>query len=151
MKPKKKRRNKVDGNFKIPLWFCFGAQKGSKLNVIKLTRLKSHNYHIIMEQLLPVMFHGQLNKAIQKAFEKKFLVLLFKLEKSSLLDGLIQCNIYLSIFHIKLRQVAQCNIGGCTILKGQFQDMFEKHRRNHGNDPKHTYGTNAISAQLNAW
>jgi hypothetical protein len=25
MKPKKKRRNKVDGNFKIPLWFCFGA------------------------------------------------------------------------------------------------------------------------------
>jgi hypothetical protein len=79
-----------------------------------------------MERLLPVMFHRYLNddvwmtlaelshfyrqfcaKEIKKEMieklEKEIPVLLCKLEKSSLQDGSIQCNIYWYIFHMKLR------------------------------------------------
>jgi bifunctional DNA-binding transcriptional regulator/antitoxin component of YhaV-PrlF toxin-antitoxin module len=91
----------------------------------KLSEVKSHDYHIFMERLFPIIFRGYLNNDVWKALsklshfyrqlcakeikkemmeklEKEILMLIYKLEKYSLPDGSIQCNIYLYIFHMKL-------------------------------------------------
>jgi hypothetical protein len=45
----------------------------------------------------------EIKKDMMEKLEEEILVLLCKLEKISLQDGSIQCNIYLYIFHMKLR------------------------------------------------
>jgi hypothetical protein len=82
----------------------------------KLNGLKSHDYHIIIERLMSVMFHGyfnvdlwkisaelsyfyrqirakQVSKTMMHKLEKEITVLVYKMEKYSQLDGLIRCNI----------------------------------------------------------
>ena len=93
----------------------------------KLNGLKSHDYHIIMERLLPIMFRGYLNddvwrvlaelsyfyrqlcakeisKEMMERLEKAIPVLVCKMEKKySLRGSSIQCNISLFTFHMKLK------------------------------------------------
>jgi hypothetical protein len=87
--------------------------------------VKSHDYHIFMERLLPIMFRRYLNddvwnllaelshfyrqlyakeikKEMMEKMEKEIPVLICKLEKIFPLGGSIQCNIYLYIFHMQL-------------------------------------------------
>jgi hypothetical protein len=40
--------------------YCSNMSKGVNLLIGKVTRLKSHNYHIWIERLLPVMVRGYL-------------------------------------------------------------------------------------------
>jgi hypothetical protein len=87
----------------------------------KLNGLKSHNYHIIMERLLPVILRGyfdtdlwnmftelsyfytqlcakQVSKTMMQKFEKEILILVCKMEKS-ILTRMVQCNaIFDSVF-----------------------------------------------------
>jgi hypothetical protein len=113
-------------DLKFPDSYITGFRRAVNMETGKINGLKSHDYHIFMKRLLLVMFHGYFNdnvwialadislfyrqlcakeikKEMIKKLEKKILVLLCKLEKSSLQDGSIQCNIYLYIFHMKLR------------------------------------------------
>jgi hypothetical protein len=107
----------------------------------KIQGLKSHDYHIIMKRLLPVMLCGYLNDNIWEALaelsyyygqlcakeikkdrmeklDKEIPVLICKLEKYFLQGGSIQCNIILFIFYMKLTLAALCSICGCNTLKG---------------------------------
>jgi hypothetical protein len=108
----------------------------------KLIQLKSHDYHIIMERLLPVIFRGYFDDVVwmvlaelsyfyrqlctkeiviemMQKLEKEIPVLLCKMEKKiSSRVFLIKCNISLYIFHMKLKWVVLFNIGGCITLKG---------------------------------
>jgi hypothetical protein len=43
------------------------------LKIGKLIGLKSHDYHIIMERLMPVMFRGYLDDAVWKVLAKLLL------------------------------------------------------------------------------
>jgi hypothetical protein len=113
-------------NQKFPDGYAAGFRTAVNLDTGKLSRVKSHGYHIFMERLLPMMFCGYLDddvlmalaelshfyrqlcakeikKDMMEKLEEEILVLLCKLEKISLQDGSIQCNIYLYIFHMKLR------------------------------------------------
>jgi hypothetical protein len=58
-------------------------------------------------------------KDMMEKLEKEIPVLICKLEKKYFLQGgPIRCNIFLFIFHMKLRFAALCSIGGCITLKG---------------------------------
>jgi hypothetical protein len=110
------------------------------MTTMKLIGLKSHDYHIIMERLMHVMFRGYFDDAvwmvlaelsyfyrqlcakeitveIMQKLEKEIQVLLFKMEKIFLPSFSIQYNISLYIFHMKLKWVILFNIGGCITLK----------------------------------
>jgi hypothetical protein len=50
--------------------------------------------------------------------EKEIPMLISKLKKYFLQGGSIQRNIFLFIFHMKLRLAALCSIGECVTLKG---------------------------------
>jgi hypothetical protein len=108
--------------------YATGFRRAVNLELVKLCGVKSHDYHTFMERLLFVMFHRYLNDDVWKALavlsqfyrllyakeinkemieklEKQIMMLLYKLEKifpPSLFNS-IQCNIYLYIFHMKLR------------------------------------------------
>jgi hypothetical protein len=89
---------------KIPRWLRCGFQESCEFRVKKLSGVKSHDYHIFMERLLPIMFRWYLNDDVWKALaelshfyrqlyakeikkemieklEKEILVLICKLEK----------------------------------------------------------------------
>jgi hypothetical protein len=84
-------------NLKFPNGFGAGFRRAINLKTWKLTRLKSHDYHVIMEWLLPNMlrwktladlsyFYRQLwakeiKKEMMEKLEKEIPVLLCKLEK----------------------------------------------------------------------
>jgi hypothetical protein len=112
------------------------------MNVMKrkLTGFKSHDYHIIMERLLPVMFRVYIDNAVwmvlvdlsyfyrqlcakeimvemMEKLEKEIPVLLCKMEKKNSPGFSIQCNISLYIFHMKLKWVFLFSIGGYITLK----------------------------------
>jgi hypothetical protein len=55
---------------------------------------------------------------MMEKLEKEILVLICKLEKYFLQCGSIRCNIFLFIFHMKLRLAALCSIGGYITLNG---------------------------------
>jgi hypothetical protein len=118
-------------------WF----RRAVNLKTNKITGLKSHDYHIMMERLLPIMFCGyfkvsiwkalaelsyfyrqlcakEIKKDVMEKLETEIHVLICKLEKIFPQDSSIQCNIYLSTFHMKLRLEVLSNTGGCTIFKG---------------------------------
>jgi hypothetical protein len=51
---------------KFPDGYAAGFRRAVNLNTWKFSGLKSHDYHIIMERLLPVMFRGYLNNDVWK-------------------------------------------------------------------------------------
>jgi hypothetical protein len=84
--------------------YAAGFRKAVNLETLKIKGLKSHDYHIFMERILPVMFHGYLNddvwmtlaelthfyrqlyakeikKEMMENLEKEILVLFCKMEK----------------------------------------------------------------------
>jgi hypothetical protein len=84
------------------------------VNTCKLNGLKSHDYHIIIERLMPVMFHGyfnadlwkiftklsyfyrqictkQVSKVMMQKLEKEIVVLLCKMEKN-IPAWMVQCD-----------------------------------------------------------
>jgi hypothetical protein len=106
-------------DLKFPDGYAVGFTRDVYLETWKVDGLKSHDYHIFMERLLPIMFRWYLNddmwtalaelscfyrqpsakeikKEMMKKLEKEIPMFLCKLKKkSSLQDGSIQCNIYL--------------------------------------------------------
>jgi hypothetical protein len=48
-------------NLKFPDGYAVSFRRAVNLYFGKLSGVKSHDYHIFMERLIPVMFHGYLN------------------------------------------------------------------------------------------
>jgi hypothetical protein len=112
-------------NLKFPDSYIMGFRRAVNLDLEKLSEVKSHDYHIFMERLLPVMFRGYLNddvwnalaelshfyrqlyakeikKEMMEKLEKRYWCLYVNWKRYSLQDDSIQYNIYLYIFHMKL-------------------------------------------------
>jgi hypothetical protein len=53
-------------NLKFPYGYTTGFKRVVNLESGKLNGVKSHDYHIFMERLLPVMFHVYLNDDVLK-------------------------------------------------------------------------------------
>jgi hypothetical protein len=51
--------------------YAVGFRRAVNLKTNKITGLKSHDYHIMMERLLPIMFCGYLKVSIWKALKGK--------------------------------------------------------------------------------
>jgi len=126
---------------KFPDGYAAGLKRAVNVKTGKLNGLKSHDYHIIMERLLPVMFRGYLNddvwstlaelsyfyrqlcakeimKGMMEKLEKEVPVLLCKLEKifpPRFFNPMQHLLIHLP-YEAKVGGL--CNIGGCIILKG---------------------------------
>jgi hypothetical protein len=89
---------------KFPDGYAAGLKRAVKLKTGKLTGLKSHDFHILMERIIPIMFRGympdamwqaitelsyfyrqicakEISKNIMEKLEKEIPVLLCKLEK----------------------------------------------------------------------
>jgi hypothetical protein len=89
---------------KFPNGYATGFRRAVNLESGKVSGVKSHDYHIFMERLLPVIFHGYLNddvwnalaelshfyrqlcakeikKEMMEKLEKEILMLIYKLEK----------------------------------------------------------------------
>jgi hypothetical protein len=128
LKPKRKKQlMKWLKNLKFLDGYATGFRRSVNLRTSKFSGLKSHDYHIIMEILLPVMFHGFVKNEVWKALEElsyfyrhlcakeikkemiekleqQIPVFVCKLEKKNFLRvSSIQCNIYLFTYHMKLR------------------------------------------------
>jgi hypothetical protein len=54
-------------NLKFPDGYATGFRRSVNLKTDKFSELKSHDYHIIMERLLPIMFHGLVKNDVWKA------------------------------------------------------------------------------------
>jgi hypothetical protein len=54
-------------NLKFPDGYAIGFRRVVNLESEKLSGMKSHDYHIFMERLLPIMFRGYLNDDVRKA------------------------------------------------------------------------------------
>jgi hypothetical protein len=52
---------------KFPDGYAAGFRRAVNLKTKKITGLKSHDYHIMMERLLPIMFCGYLKVSIWQA------------------------------------------------------------------------------------
>jgi hypothetical protein len=52
---------------KVPRWYVAGFRRSVNLKTSKFFGLKSHDYHIIMEILLPIMFRGFVKNDVWKA------------------------------------------------------------------------------------
>ena len=128
LKPKEKKEVlRWMKKLKFPDGYAVGLRRVVNVKTGKLNGLKSHDYHIIMERLLPIMFRGYLNddvwrvlaelsyfyrqlcakeisKEMMERLEKAIPVLVCKMEKKySLRGSSIQCNISLFTFHMKLK------------------------------------------------
>jgi hypothetical protein len=91
-------------NLKFPDGYAAGFRRAVNLKLGKLSGVKSYDYHIFMERLIPVMFHGYLDddvwttlaelshfyrqlcakeikKEIMEKLDKEIPVLIYKLEK----------------------------------------------------------------------
>jgi hypothetical protein len=67
LKPKRKKQlMKWLKNLKFPNGYAAGFRRSVNLKTSKFFRLKSHDYHIIMERLLPVIFHGFIKMMCEK-------------------------------------------------------------------------------------
>jgi hypothetical protein len=53
-------------NLKFPDGYAAGSRRAVNLKIGKINRLKSHDYYIIMERLLPVMFRGFVHDDVWK-------------------------------------------------------------------------------------
>ena len=57
-------------NFHIPLWVCSKFEEGVNFSTLHINGLKSHDYHIWLEGLLPVMVRGYLPNRIWLVLEE---------------------------------------------------------------------------------
>jgi hypothetical protein len=94
----------MDEKIKFPNGYAVGLKRAVNLKTGKLTGLKSHDFHILMERIIPVMFCGympdamwqaiaelsyfyrqicakEISKNMMEKLEKEIPVLLCKLEK----------------------------------------------------------------------
>jgi hypothetical protein len=101
---------------KFPDHYASNIKPIVNISTGKLNELKSHDYHIIIERLMSVMFRGYFNTGLWKIFaelsysyrqicakqvskvmmqklEKEIAVLVCKMEKYSCLDGSMRSNI----------------------------------------------------------
>jgi hypothetical protein len=53
------------GNF-LSDSYAVGFRRSVNLKTMKMNGLKSHDFHIIMERLMPVMFRGYISEAVWK-------------------------------------------------------------------------------------
>jgi hypothetical protein len=124
--------------------FCYlyaaSLRRSVNMTTGKLIGLKRHDYHIILERILPIMFQGYLDDAVWMVFielsyfyrqlcakeiavqmtrswRRRYQYFYARWRKIFLLGFLIQCIITLYIFHMKLKWVVLLNIGGFIILK----------------------------------
>jgi hypothetical protein len=126
-------------DIKFPDGYAAGFRRSVNLKTMKMNGLKSHDFHIIMERIMPVMFRGYIYEAVWKTLtevsyfyrqlcakeirrdmmeqlEKEALVLLCKLEKKYFHRvSSILCSMSLYIFHMRLRSVVLFSTGGCFI------------------------------------
>jgi hypothetical protein len=135
------RSNGMIENLKFPDGYAAGFRRVVNLKTNKITGLKRHDYHIMMERLLPIMFHGyfkvsiwkalaelsyfyrqlcakEIKKEVTEKMEIEILVLICKLEKIFPPEFFNQMQHLLVHLPMKLRLVVLCNTGGCIILKG---------------------------------
>jgi hypothetical protein len=124
---------------KFPDGYVAGLKRTMNLKMGKLIGLKSHDFHILMERIIPIMFRGympdamwqaiaelsyfyrqiyakEISKHMMEKLDKEIPVLLCKLEKYSHLDSSIRSSIYLFTFHMRQRFVDLYNIGGCITM-----------------------------------
>jgi hypothetical protein len=67
LKPKlRKEVMKWMKDMKFPDGYDAGFRRSMNLKTMKMNGLKSHDFHIIMERLMPVMFHGYISDAMWK-------------------------------------------------------------------------------------
>ena len=57
-------------DFKGPDGYCSNISRGVLLDDYKVTRLKSHDYHVLMQQLLPIALKGLLPKGPRLAISR---------------------------------------------------------------------------------
>jgi hypothetical protein len=57
-------------NLKFPIGYANGFRRAVNLESGKLSGVKSHNYHIFMKRLIPVMFHVYLDDDVWMALAK---------------------------------------------------------------------------------
>jgi hypothetical protein len=57
-------------NLKFPIGYVAGFRRSVNVKTSKFSRLKSHDYNIIMKKLLPVMFRGFVKSGVWKALAK---------------------------------------------------------------------------------
>jgi hypothetical protein len=55
---------------KLPDGYAVSFRRAVNLDLGKLSGVKSHDYHIFMERLLPVIFHGYLNGDVWKMLDE---------------------------------------------------------------------------------
>ena len=124
---------------KFPDGYAAGLKRVVNLKTGKLTGLKNHDFHILMERIIPVMFRGympdamwqaipelsyfyrqicakEISKNMMEKLEKEIPVLLGKLEKIFPPGFSIRWSIYFFTFHMRQRLVDLYNIGGCITL-----------------------------------
>jgi hypothetical protein len=53
-------------DIKFPDGYAAGFRRSVNLKTMKMNGLKSHDFHIIMERLMPVMFRGYISDAVWK-------------------------------------------------------------------------------------
>jgi hypothetical protein len=63
---KPKQRKEVMNDLKFPDGYAGGFRRSMNLKTMKMNGLKSHDFHIIMERLMYVMFHGYISDAVWK-------------------------------------------------------------------------------------
>jgi hypothetical protein len=67
---RKKMSIDLVAKFEISRWLRRGFRRAVNLESEKLSGVKSHDYHIFMERLLPIMFHGYLNDDVWKVLSE---------------------------------------------------------------------------------
>jgi hypothetical protein len=67
LKPKQRKEvMKWMKDIKFPDGYAAGFRRSVNLKTMKMNGLKSHDFHIIMERLMPVMFRGYISNAVWK-------------------------------------------------------------------------------------
>jgi hypothetical protein len=128
-------------SLKFPDRYAANLKRAVNLGTGKLNGLKSHDYHILMERLLPVMFRGflshdlwkmlaelsyfysqlcakEISKKLMLKFEKEVVVLLCKMEKV-FPPGFMNC-----MQHLMVHLPWEARVGGPV----QFRWMYSQER-----------------------
>jgi hypothetical protein len=128
-------------SLKFPDRYAANLKRAVNLGTGKLNGLKSHDYHILMERLLPVMFRGflshdlwkmlaelsyfyrqlcakEISKKLMLKFEKEVVVLLCKMEKV-FPPGFMNC-----MQHLMVHLPWEAHVGGPV----QFRWMYSQER-----------------------
>jgi hypothetical protein len=140
LKPKQREEvMKWMKDLKFLYGYAASFRRSMNLKTMRMKGLKSHDFHIIMERLVPIIFCRYVSDAAWKTLakvsyfyrqlcakeirrdvleqlEKEAPVLLCRFEKKySHRVSSILCSISLYIFHMRLRSVVLFSTGGCFI------------------------------------